>query len=249
MKPRASRSRLEFERFLDGAAGDELLAHKPHGDIDPLADDRFAAPRNEPGQRGPEGLLAVGRDETPGEDQAPGRGVDEKRRTVPDVGAPVAGRELVANERVAGGGVGNAQERFGQAHQRHALLARKRIFVDETFDPARARLGAQTRDEVAREPLDAPRLVGRDRSLFEEGDHAFGLGPPVSRRDRGAERRLRDNLLAQRGEGVAHDSSSGMLCGIGPANSIQSDKCCLCQSAVQTQSLGQRLDRGAWSAP
>ena len=124
--------------------------------------------------------------------------------------APVAGRELVADQRVAGGGVGNAQQRLGEAHQRDALLARERIFVDEPLDPARARLGAQTRDEAARERLDAPGLVGRDRGLFEERDHAFGLGSPVSRRDRGAERRLRDNLGAERGERVGHGGSSGL---------------------------------------
>ena len=46
------------DRLLDRAAGDELLAHQPHGDIDALADDRFAAARDETGQRGAERLLA-----------------------------------------------------------------------------------------------------------------------------------------------------------------------------------------------
>ena len=152
-KGEASRLALAagVQRLVDRAAGDELLAHQAHRDVDALADDRLAAAGDEPGQRGAERLLAAGRDEPAGQHEAPGRGVDEERRAVADMRAPVAGRQLVADQRVARRGVGNAQQRLGEAHQRHALLARQRIFVDEPLDAARPRLAAQALDQFARE--------------------------------------------------------------------------------------------------
>ena len=59
---------------------------------------------------------ALRRDEPAGQHEAPGGGVDEQRGARADMGAPVAGPELVADQRVAGGGVGNAQKRLGEAH-------------------------------------------------------------------------------------------------------------------------------------
>ena len=176
------------ERLLDRAAGDELLAHEPHGDVDAGPDNRLAAAGDRPCQRRSQALFAAGRHQTAGQHQPPGRGVDEQRRAVPDMGAPVAGRELVANERVAGGGVGNAQQRLGEAHQRHAFLARERIFVDEPLDAARPGLGPEARDERARERLGALGLIGREGRKVEERSHALGLRATIRRRDLGAQR-------------------------------------------------------------
>ena len=160
------------DSLLDRAASDELLAHQAHGDVDALADDRLAAARDEPGERGAQRLLAGRRHQPPGQHQAPGRGVDEQRGAIADMGAPVAGRQLVADERVAGRGVGNAQQRLGEAHQRDALLARQRIFVDQPLDAARPRLGPETHDEVARQRLDLAGLIGVERGEVEERGHA-----------------------------------------------------------------------------
>ena len=152
------------DRLLDRAAGDELLAHEAHGDVDAGADDRLAAARDEAGQRRREALLAGRRHQLAGQHQAPGGGVDEQRRALAEMRAPVAGRELVADQRVARRGVGDAQQRLGEAHQRHALLARERIFVDEALDPARARLRAELADQAAGERPDAARFVRASRS-------------------------------------------------------------------------------------
>ena len=130
----------------------------------PRADDRLAAAGDEAGQRRRQALLAGRRHEPAGQHEAPGRGVDEQRRALADMRAPVAGRELVADQRVARRGVGNAQQRLGEAHQRHALLARQRIFVDEPLDAARARLRPELGDEAAGERPDALRFVRRLRS-------------------------------------------------------------------------------------
>ena len=141
------------ERLLNRPPLDELLAHEAHRDVDALANDRFAAARDEARQRSGKALLARRRDQPAGEHKPPGRRIDEKRGTLADVGSPVAWRQLVANQRVAGGDVGDAQQGLGEAHQRHAFLARQRIFVNEPLDAARARLAAQPRDEAARERL------------------------------------------------------------------------------------------------
>ncbi len=188
--------------LLDGAPGDELLAHEPHGHVDPGPDDRLAAPADETRQRGAERLLAAGADQLSGQHEAPGGGVDEQRRAVSDMGAPVARRELVADQRVARGGVGNAQQRLRETHQRHALLARQRVLVDEPLDAAGTRLGAQPGHETARHRLDAFRLVRPQRRQREERGHALRLGFSRSRRDRGAQRRFSDDLGTKRGEGV-----------------------------------------------
>ena len=195
------------DRLLDRAAGDELLAHEPHGDVDAGADDRLAAASDRSRQRRSQALFAAGRHQTARQHQAPGRGVDEQRRAVADMGAPVAGRELVANERVAGGGVGNAQQGLGEAHQRHALLARERIFVDEALDAARPGLGPEPRGEGARERLDALGLIGGKGRKVDERRHALGFRATIRRRDRSAQRGLRQDLGAERGERVGHVGS------------------------------------------
>ena len=89
------------QRFGDGFAGDELLAHQAHRHI---------------------AGFVMGRDQLAGKQQPPGGGVDEQRRAAADMRLPVAVADFVADQGVAGGFVRNAQQRFRQAHQRHALL-------------------------------------------------------------------------------------------------------------------------------
>ena len=109
---------------LDGLAGDELLAHHAHGDVDARADHRLAAARRPRGAaRAARPGLAVRGDQLAGQQQAPGRGVDEQRRAAArDARASrrCAILSRISASRVAR--VGNAQQRLGQAHQRHALL-------------------------------------------------------------------------------------------------------------------------------
>ena len=115
----------------------------------PRADERLAAAGDEAGQRRRQARLAGRRRQPAGDHEAPGRGVDEQRRAAADMRAPVAGRDLVADQRVAGRGVGNAQQRLGEAHERHALLARQRIFLDQALDARCPVLGAQRGDQLA----------------------------------------------------------------------------------------------------
>ena len=112
------------ECFADGLPHDELFTHHPHGEIDALADQRFSASGDQSDQRIRQRALARGPRQFAGDHQSPGRGVDEQRRAVTEMGAPVAAADLVADQRIARGAVGNTQQCFRQTHQRHALLAR-----------------------------------------------------------------------------------------------------------------------------
>ena len=76
------------------------------------------------------GLVDRG-NEPAGDQQTPGRGVDERRRRLADMGAPVAAADLVGDQRVARGRVGNAQQRLGHAHQRDAFLAGEVVFAHQ----------------------------------------------------------------------------------------------------------------------
>ena len=57
-----------------------------------------------------------------GEQQAPGGGVNKQRWATAEVRMPVAVADFIADQRIAGWLVWNAQQGFGQAHQRHAFL-------------------------------------------------------------------------------------------------------------------------------
>ena len=59
-------------------------------------------------------------------------------------------------KRVAGGGVGDAQQRLGQAHERHALLAGQGVLLHQGIDAAALRLGPQAPPPGGR-PAPAPR--------------------------------------------------------------------------------------------
>ena len=156
------------ERGFDRLAADELLAEHPHRDVDAGADHRRAGARDEPGQRRRQALFVGRGDELAGDQQPPGRGVDEGRRRMAEMGAPCGAADLVGDQRVARRRVGHAQQRFAQAHQRHALLAGERVFVHQALHQAGDRPFAQRRDELARQRLrfadESPAAIRRRRS-------------------------------------------------------------------------------------
>ena len=118
------------------------------------------------------------------------------------MGPPVAGADLVADQRVAGARVGDAQQRLGQAHQRHALLAGQRVFVDQPFDAAGA--GLPRRASISVRARSVAALVtgaGRVASRYEQRK-AFRLRPAVGAGDLGAEHALRLDVLGELQEGL-----------------------------------------------
>ncbi len=196
------------ERLGDRLAGDELLAHQAHRPVDALSDQRLAALADEPRQRARQARLAVRRHQLAGEKQPPGRGVDEQRRAAAEVLVPLAGADLVADERVARRRIGDAQQRLGEAHQRHAFLRRQRVLLQQALDQAfatgRALAIAQRLREPARQRLRGGGGRRRQTRRGEERRHGLGLGAPVRGGDRGAQRRARRR---QRREPLAETSS------------------------------------------
>ncbi len=126
------------ERGVDGFAHHELLAEQGHGEFDAAPDQRLPTPRDEPGQRVAQGRFPAGGDQTAGDHQPPGGGVDEQGFTAPEMSAPVALADFVADQAIHGGVVRNAQQRFGQAHQGDAFLAGQGKFMHQIVHPARA---------------------------------------------------------------------------------------------------------------
>ncbi len=131
-----ARPRRALQRRLDGAAEHELIAHHPDRGGDRAADHRLADPAGqaleEPGQVAPRALVRL--DQPPGQHQAPGPGVDEQAVGAADVRRPVGRADLLGDQRVAGGFVGRAQQRLGQAHQRQALRRRQPELLQEALD-------------------------------------------------------------------------------------------------------------------
>ena len=126
-------------------------------------------------------------DQPAGDQQAPGRGVDERRGRLADMGAPLAAADLVGDQRVAGRRVRDAQQRLGQAHQRDAFLAGKRVFAHQPLHQPAGRAGARrpstSRRASARASSTTPR---RQRRPGDELGHDFGLGRAMGGVDLGA---------------------------------------------------------------
>ncbi len=118
---------------------------------------------------------------------------------------PVAVGNLVADQRIARGGIGNAQQRLGEAHQRHTFLARQRIFMHQPFDARTLVLGAQRLDQLARGGAYRLAVGFRQGGLFEQGGNTFGFRAAIGGGDRLTQRRL----LADRRSEIVEDGSLG----------------------------------------
>jgi len=127
-----------LERVLDGAPHHELVAHDAHRLAHREPDHRLAGAAHQPAQCADHvAARFIGQiDHMPGQHQAPGGGVDEQRIALAQMRVPVGLAELVADQAVGGAGVGDAQQRFGHAHQQHAFLGAEVVLAHEGFDRA-----------------------------------------------------------------------------------------------------------------
>ncbi len=184
------------QRLLDGLAGDELLAHHAHGQVHALANQRFAAQAHQPRHRRRQPRLAVRGHQPARDQQAPGRGVDEQRRAPAQVRLPLSLDDLVADQGVAGGRVGYAQQRLGQAHQGDALLRGQRVLLQQVLHQA----GAASARLALAQPLDQLR-----------GQRAGGGGRRLrqARLPQQVGDGLRLRLAPGGGDGVAQRRSAG----------------------------------------
>ena len=109
---------------------------------------------------------------------------------MPEMPFPIGPAELVADQPVDGPGIGDAQQRLGEAQERHALLRGQRVFVQKRVDAALAEPLAAHRDDEAAGALGDPVAhFGRDLGRGEDPRHRLGLVDPGAVADRGAQRR------------------------------------------------------------
>jgi len=180
--------RLRVRQCLcHGLARDELLAHQAHGHVHALADQRLAAACDQAAQRAGQSLLAVGGHQLARQHQPPGRRIDEDRRTLPHMAAPIAVADLVADQGIARGAVGYTQQGLGQAHQGDAFLRRQGELLQQTLHEAglaRCRPACTQRlHEVRGQGLGARGNGRRQARFFEKVGHGLRLGLAPGLRD------------------------------------------------------------------
>ena len=81
---------------------------------------------------------------------------------------PVVRRDLVADQIVHRLGVGNAQQRLGQAHQRHAFLGRQAVGREEHLHQPRIGRPAHRLDQIRRPRRHGLPVAGRQRNGAEQ---------------------------------------------------------------------------------
>ena len=187
------------ERLGDGAPHDELAGEDAHRRDHRLTHHRLARARDKAAQRGAQ-IVQFGRrmQQPSGQHQRPGRGVDEQRVGMAEMARPIGLAELVADQPVDGLGVGYAQQRLGEAQQRHPLLRGQRVFVQQRIDAALAETFAANRgDEAAGGLSDMVARLRRNFGECENARHGSGLVDAGAVADRGAQRRGRRQGLGE----------------------------------------------------
>ena len=175
------------EGLVDAAAHDEHLPHHPHRGADGLPHERLAGTRDEaledarfcPG-------IGVFAHQRAGDDQPPGGGIDQRRIAFAGVLRPIGGADLVADQRIGGFGIGNAQKGFGEAEQRDAFGGVEAILVEEAVDPAFALRGAQIGKQRQRAADDGVAGGGIERRGGQQAGQHRGFGGAVQGAHRGA---------------------------------------------------------------
>ena len=189
-----------LQRFLDGFAGHELLAHHAHRQVDAAPDHRLARARDQPRQRRAQPAIVDAADQLARHHQAPGGGIDEQRLLAAQMRSPVAVGDLVADQRIARGRIGNAQQRLGQAHQRHPFLAGQRIFLHQPLDAAAFAIGAQRGHQRARGAGDGGARRGGQSRRGDQGRKRLRLVAAIGGGDRLTQRRRLANGGGELGE-------------------------------------------------
>ncbi|MNN42938.1 hypothetical protein D3C81_1571490 [compost metagenome] len=114
---------------------------------------------------------------------------------------PVAGADLVADQGVTGALVRDAQQGFGQAHQRHAFLGGQGELLQQALDDAGAAAGAllvaQLLGDAIGELVAGLGHLGGQASLLQQHGYGFLLGAAVGGGDGGAEHGLRQDAFGE----------------------------------------------------
>ena len=103
----------------------------------------------------------------------------------------MASGDLVADQRIGGRAIGDAQQRFGKAHQHDAFLGRQAVAVHELRDERLAlALGLRLADERESAPRHRVEGGGRAGKLGPQIGDEIGFGTAGEGADGGAVGRL-----------------------------------------------------------
>ncbi len=181
--------------FLDRAPHDELVGENAHRGGDRLAPYRLTRARDEAAQNAAEiGVTprTFGAQQSSGQHQRPGRGIDEERAGMAEMALPIGRGDLVADQPVDGLGIGDPQQRLGDTHQRDALGRGQRVFLQKGVEPAPAEaLAADRHDQPARGRGDPVARIRGDLGGGEDACIGLGLVEAMRVADRRPQRRLR----------------------------------------------------------
>ncbi len=159
--------------FADGAAHHELPRQHAHAATKSGTDHRFTEPSDDAADDVPE---IVQCEHTSGQHERPGGGVHRKRVAVADMPLPIGAGDTVLDQRIGGGGVGDAQQRLGEAQEGHAFRGAEAVLGEEVGDVgARPVRGAGGMDERAGTGAYTRRRCGK----WQQRRQHIRLGCPV----------------------------------------------------------------------
>ena len=141
---RCARSRL-LHGFAYVAAEHELARQDLERLADCAARQRFTEALQQIAHQRAEVVVSgrIGTQRAPGQEQRPGRCVDECGAGPADMARPIASANLVGNQCIQGRGVGRAQKRLGETHQGHTLVIADAVFGEKAFQQTALACGAQ----------------------------------------------------------------------------------------------------------
>ena len=123
------------EGFVDRAAHHELPCQHAHAAAQGGADHRLAHAADHAGDGSGDAVLRfLHGQHAAGQHEGPGVGVHCQRFAAANMVLPVAAADAVLDQGVGGGGVGDAQQRLGEAEQRNAFGGAQAVFLQEVSD-------------------------------------------------------------------------------------------------------------------
>ena len=157
-----------LQRFFYRAPINELPAHDAHCLNGRLANHRFAQAADRPAQGFAHAALVLFRlfQNLAREHKRKGRRIHEGGTGITKMLGPVDVANLVLDQRVGSPGVGHAQQRFGQTHQRDAFFRGKSVLMQERVDPA-GLLAPRTFDKLSRQRAGLVVLRRHGRRLLQ----------------------------------------------------------------------------------
>ena len=156
-----------FHCGLDGFAQNELAAHFLHRAGHGRADHRFPQTLDRAAQLvGDAGLAVI--QHPPCQHQRPGRGIHKAGGRMPQMLAPIRGRDLVFDQIIHRARIRHPQKRLGKAHQGDAFFGGKTVFRKEHLHQAGLGGTADGAHQIGPAGRDAGAVLGGQSRLFQQ---------------------------------------------------------------------------------